>query len=144
MAAQIVPVIMCGDADTRLWPVSRESTLARVVLTSRRECRESIRRARSVPLYTRLAPLDAACWMESLRSSMPILAGSPPEGCRYSRFCELYRLWESKLSATMPQAYVGGDKLFVDYAGDTAPVIDRLTGEVRQCNLRRRDGRVEL
>ena len=56
-----------------------------------------------------------------------------PEGCRYSRFCELYRLWKSKLSATMRQAYVGGDKLFVDYAGDTAPVIvDRLTGEVRQ------------
>ncbi len=25
MAAQIVPVIMCGGAGTRLWPVSRES-----------------------------------------------------------------------------------------------------------------------
>ena len=25
MAAQIIPVIMCGGAGTRLWPVSRES-----------------------------------------------------------------------------------------------------------------------
>jgi hypothetical protein len=33
----------------------------------------------------------------------------------------------------MRQTHVGGDKLFVDYAGDTVPVIvDRLTGEVRR------------
>ncbi|HZB91982.1 MAG TPA: IS21 family transposase [Stellaceae bacterium] len=56
-----------------------------------------------------------------------------PEGYRYSRFCELYRAWEGKLSVTMRQAHAGGDKLFVDYAGDTAPVIiDRLTGESRE------------
>src|SRR5216684_707863 len=55
-----------------------------------------------------------------------------PDGYRYSRFCELYRAWEGKLSVTMRQAHAGGDKLFVDYAGDTAPVvIDRLTGEIR-------------
>jgi hypothetical protein len=31
---------------------------------------------------------------------------------------------------------VGGDKLFVDYAGDTVPVIvDRLTGEVRRAQI---------
>src|SRR5690242_14481678 len=46
-----------------------------------------------------------------------------PEGYRYSRFCELYRSWASRLSVTMRQAHVGGDKLFVDYAGDTVPVM---------------------
>src|SRR6516164_1456537 len=40
-----------------------------------------------------------------------------PEGYRYSRFCELYRNWASRLSVTMRQAHIGGDKLFVDYAG---------------------------
>ncbi len=36
----------------------------------------------------------------------------------------------------MRQAHVGGDKLFVDYAGDTVPVIiDRLTGEVREAQI---------
>ena len=56
-----------------------------------------------------------------------------PDGYRYSRFCDLYRAWEGKLSVTMRQAHAGGEKLFVDYAGDRAPVvIDRLTGEIRE------------
>ena len=56
-----------------------------------------------------------------------------PDGYRYSRFCDLYRSWEGKLSVTMRQAHAGGEKLFVDYAGDRAPVvIDRLTGEIRE------------
>jgi transposase len=59
-----------------------------------------------------------------------------PEGYRYSRFCDLYRGWERKLSVTMRQTHVGGDKLFVDYAGDTVPVIvDRLTGEEREAQI---------
>ena len=59
-----------------------------------------------------------------------------PQGYRYSRFCELYRSWEGRVSVTMRQAHIGGDKLFVDYAGDTVPVIvDRLTGEVRQAQI---------
>jgi transposase len=59
-----------------------------------------------------------------------------PQGYRYSRFCELYCSWEARLSVTMRQTHVGGDKLFVDYAGDTVPVIiDRLSGEVRQAQI---------
>jgi len=59
-----------------------------------------------------------------------------PEGYHYSRFCELYRGWASRLSVTMRQAHIGGDKLFVDYAGDTVPVIvDRLTGQVRPAQI---------
>jgi transposase len=59
-----------------------------------------------------------------------------PQGYRYSRFCELYRSWEAKLPVTMRQTHVGGDKLFVDYAGDTVPVVvDRLTGEIRRAQI---------
>jgi transposase len=59
-----------------------------------------------------------------------------PDGYRYSRFCELYRAWAGKLSVTMRQTHQGGEKLFVDYAGDTVPVIiDRLTGEVWQAQI---------
>jgi len=59
-----------------------------------------------------------------------------PAGYRYSRFCDLYRGWEGKLSLTMRQSHAGGQKLFVDYAGDTVPVIvDRLTGEVREAQI---------
>jgi transposase len=59
-----------------------------------------------------------------------------PDGYRYSRFCDLYRAWEAKLPVTMRQTHIGGDKLFVDYAGDTVPVIvDRLTGAVRPAQI---------
>ena len=59
-----------------------------------------------------------------------------PGGYRYSRFCELYRGWEGRLSVTMRQTHAAGDKLFVDYAGDGVPVvIDRLTGETAQAQI---------
>jgi transposase len=37
------------------------------------------------------------------------IAGEPG-GYRYSRFCELYRAWEGRLSVTMRQSYGAGDK----------------------------------
>jgi transposase len=59
-----------------------------------------------------------------------------PDGYRYSRWCELYRSWEARLPVTMRQAHVGGEKLFVDYAGDRVPVVvDRLTGEIRMAEI---------
>src|SRR6267378_6810287 len=59
-----------------------------------------------------------------------------PEGCRYSRFCELYPGWASRLSITMRQVHISGDKLLVDYAGDTVPVIvDRLSGQARPSQI---------
>ena len=59
-----------------------------------------------------------------------------PDGYRYSRFFELYRGWEGRLSVTMRQTHRAGEKLFVDYAGDTIPVvIDRLTGRTRPAQI---------
>ena len=53
-----------------------------------------------------------------------------PDGHGYSRFCELYRSWEGRLSPTMRQTHVAGERLFVDYAGTTLEVIDGTSGEV--------------
>ena len=58
-----------------------------------------------------------------------------PEGYGYSRFCELFRAWERRLSPTMRQSHVAGEKLFVDYAGTTLDVIDGTTGEVLNAQL---------
>src|ERR1700755_1413469 len=56
-----------------------------------------------------------------------------PEGYRYSRFCELYRGGEGKLSVTMRQTQVGANNLFVNYAGAPGRVITAgMTGEFRQ------------
>lgn len=58
-----------------------------------------------------------------------------PDGYGYSRFCELYRAWEARLSPTMQQNHVAGERMFVDYAGTTLTVIDASTGEARRAQL---------
>jgi len=58
-----------------------------------------------------------------------------PDGYGYSQFCELYRRWASSLEPVLRQHYVAGEKLLVDYAGQTVPVVDRQTGEVRQAQI---------
>ena len=58
-----------------------------------------------------------------------------PGGYQYSRWCELYRAWESRLSPTMRQAHPAGERLFVDYAGQTVPVIDAKTGEITPAQI---------
>jgi len=42
-----------------------------------------------------------------------------PEGYQYSWFCKQYRAWVGKLDVVMRQEHRGGEKLFVDYAGQT-------------------------
>ena len=58
-----------------------------------------------------------------------------PDGLMYSAFCERYRTWQGHLDVVMRQTHRAGEKLFVDYAGQTMPVIDRLSGEVRQAQI---------
>ena len=58
-----------------------------------------------------------------------------PEGLQYSRFCEQYRAWASTLDVVMRQEHRAGEKMFVDYAGQTVPVVDRETGEERQAQV---------
>ncbi len=52
-----------------------------------------------------------------------------PDGYRYTRFCDLYRRWLQRRGLTMRQVHHGGEKLFVDYAGQKPSVIDSATGE---------------
>jgi hypothetical protein len=47
---------------------------------------------------------------------------SNPEGYQYSQFCKRYQSWVDKLDVCLRQEYRAGEKLFVDYAGQTIPV----------------------
>jgi transposase len=58
-----------------------------------------------------------------------------PEGYQYSWFCDHYRAWQGKLDVVMRQDHRAGEKLFVDYAGQTMPVVDRNTGEIREVQI---------
>jgi len=52
-----------------------------------------------------------------------------PDGYSYTQFCEHYRRWCEKVDVAMHQEHRAGEKLFVDWAGDTLPIIDPKTGE---------------
>nr|MBA3486926.1 IS21 family transposase [Lysobacter sp.] len=58
-----------------------------------------------------------------------------PAGYRYSRFCDLYRQWQRRIDVVMRQEHRAGEKLFVDYAGQTVPIVDRQTGEIRRVQI---------
>jgi transposase len=58
-----------------------------------------------------------------------------PKGYQYSWFCDQYRNWLGKRDLSMRQSHRFGEKLFVDYAGQTMPVIDPRTGEIRSAQI---------
>jgi transposase len=58
-----------------------------------------------------------------------------PDGYGISRYCELFRAWQARLTPTMRQSHIAGERMFVDYAGTTLAVIDGLTGEVLTAQL---------
>ena len=58
-----------------------------------------------------------------------------PKGYQYSWFCEYYRTWRGKLDVVMRQDHRAGEKLFVDYAGQTMAVVDPDTGEIREAQI---------
>jgi hypothetical protein len=47
---------------------------------------------------------------------------SHPEGYGYSRFCELYDRWAQRLDPVLRQVHRPGEKMFVDWAGQTVPI----------------------
>jgi len=55
-----------------------------------------------------------------------------PDGYGYSQFANLYRAWRGQVDVTMRQSHRAGEKLFVDFPGDTVPVWDQRTGEISQ------------
>jgi transposase len=58
-----------------------------------------------------------------------------PDGYQYSWFCREYRNWRGKLDPVMRHTHRAGEKLFVDYSGQTVPIVDPRTGEVHQAEI---------
>lgn len=53
-----------------------------------------------------------------------------PDGYAYSQFAELYRRWRRQTDAVMHHEHKAGEKLFVDFPGETIAIYDDRTGEV--------------
>ena len=58
-----------------------------------------------------------------------------PDGYQYTQFCRHYRAWRGRLDLVMRQEHRAGEKLFVDFAGQTIPITDPRTGEITQAQL---------
>lgn len=58
-----------------------------------------------------------------------------PTGYAYGRFCELYREWAAKLDPVLRQVHGPGEKLFVDWAGQTVPIHDSATGAITTAHV---------
>ncbi len=54
---------------------------------------------------------------------------------RYSQFCTLVRAFQRGLKRSMRQVHRAGEKLFIDYSGATAAVINAGTGEIRSAQI---------
>jgi len=62
-------------------------------------------------------------------------AAHPGNAYRYSQFCDLYRGFAARLKRSMRQVHRAGDKLFIDYSGQTVGIIEIATGEIRQAEI---------
>jgi transposase len=54
-----------------------------------------------------------------------------PDSLQYTQFCDHYLTWRKLRNVSMHQIYRAGEKMFVDWAGLTIPIIDRRNGEAQ-------------
>ena len=62
-------------------------------------------------------------------------ATSNPLAYKYTSFCIKYRAFAATQQRSMRQVHIAGEKLFVDYAGSTVPIVDATTGEITQAQI---------
>ena len=58
-----------------------------------------------------------------------------PGGYQYTQFCHYYRKFKSKLNLSMRQNHKAGEKMFVDFAGQTIGIVDSNTGEIQKAQI---------
>lgn len=58
-----------------------------------------------------------------------------PDGFQYSWFCDSYQTWRRRRDLVMRQTHRAGEKLFVDFCGQTVPITDPNTGEIRSAQI---------
>jgi transposase len=106
------------ELETRLYPSAEATVLAQRLAVDWPEVHQQLK-GKSVTLQL--------LW-EEYRQREPL-------GYRNSRFCELYRQWRKRIDVTMRQVHRAGEKLFVDYCGQTVPVVDARSGDVHEAQV---------
>lgn len=58
-----------------------------------------------------------------------------PDAFGYTWFCTSFEAWKGSVRPSMRQTHSGGEKVFVDFAGDSFDIFDPLTGEAQPMKL---------
>ncbi len=94
----------------------------------------------SEPVYAQ--PDFAAIHQELKRKGLTRLllweeyaAANPDNHYQYTQFCFHYQQWCGRLRLSMRQIHRAGEKMFVDYAGPTVPIINSTTGEFDEAQI---------
>ncbi len=88
-----------------------------------------------------LAPDFAVVHQELKRAGVTLMllweeyAQANPLAYKYTSFCIKYREFAKCQQRSMRQVHIAGEKLFVDYAGDTVPIVDPITGEISRAQI---------
>jgi transposase len=88
-----------------------------------------------------LAPDFAVVHQELKRANVTLrllweeYATGNPLAYKYTSFCIKYRAFAATQARSMRQVHIAGEKLFVDYAGGTVPIVDASTGEITQAQI---------
>lgn len=107
-----------AELSARLFPVNTTPAVARLPMPSMEYLHQELR----IKGVTR-----QLLWLEYKEQY--------PNGYEYSQFCEILRNWSKHLDVTLRQEYKAGEKMFVDFAGKTIPIINPSTGEVTQAQI---------
>lgn len=98
---------------------------------------------RAAPLVERRSAPDLAHLHQELKRKGVTLmllweeyaAAHAGQAYGYSQFCLLYHRFAASLKRSMRQLHRAGDKLFIDYAGQSVPIIDAATGEIHRAQI---------
>lgn len=58
------------------------------------------------------------------------IQGAASDGDQYSQFCRHYHAWRRTVDLVVRQEHRAGERCFVDWAGQSVPIIDPATGEI--------------
>jgi transposase len=58
-----------------------------------------------------------------------------PDGYERSQFCHLFKAWEGSSEIRMAQNHAPGERMWIDWSGQTAPLTDPETGEVNRVQI---------
>lgn len=84
---------------------------------------------------------DVSCKLSKKHVTLALLSEeyyrshSEKEPYQYTWFCKEFREWSRKTSVTMRQFHKAGEKMFVDWAGSTVPLVNAKTGEVTDAQI---------